>query len=186
MQKHNLLALCLLALLTAGATFLLMNGSPTGSNVQSGAVVSRQAPNFTYTSLSGENGQLYDFKGKIVLINFWATWCAPCVKEYPDLLELAHNMDEKLVLLALSNDQTPEKIEEFIAEHTPEKFKKLGNVHIIWDQNQKVTQNLFQTFKLPETVIIAPDMSIHDKIIGVIDWTDPEIEKKLEKLYLND
>jgi len=185
MHNLNLTILCLLLFLTLGVSYLWINKtSPAGRLSTASSVTLGPAPNFTFTTIEDKNGQLYDFKGKIVLVNFWATWCAPCVKEYPDLLQLAQKMNNKVVLLALSNDQNPEAINQFINKNTPDELKKLGNVHIIWDENQHITQKLFQTFKLPETVIIAPDMTIQDKVIGLIDWTEPEIERRLENLYL--
>jgi peroxiredoxin len=80
--------------------------------------VKRQDANFTLTDLQGKSWTLKDLKGKIVLVNFWATWCPPCQKEMPDLEALYNQYkDQGFVILALSEDEETNKVAPFIAEH---------------------------------------------------------------------
>jgi peroxiredoxin len=78
----------------------------------------RQQANFTLTDLQGKTWTLKDLKGKVVLVNFWATWCPPCQKEMPDL-EALYNLykDQGFVILAISEDEETPKVAPFIAEH---------------------------------------------------------------------
>ena len=78
------------------------------------AIIEVPAGNFSFTSLeSGEQMELEDYRGKVVILNFWATWCAPCLKEIPDLNRLQRNYaDSGLVIVSLS-DETKEVLENF-------------------------------------------------------------------------
>jgi peroxiredoxin len=77
----------------------------------------RQNANFTLTDLKGKSWTLQDLHGKVVLVNFWATWCPPCHKEMPDLEALYQRWGKSdLVILAISDEETS-KVEPFIAEH---------------------------------------------------------------------
>ena len=78
----------------------------------------RQQANFTLTDLQGKTWTLKDLKGKVVLVNFWATWCPPCQKEMPDLEALYNQYkDQGFVILAISEDEETPKVAPFIAEH---------------------------------------------------------------------
>ncbi len=76
------------------------------------------APDFTIATLCGENFNLSDHKGKFVFIDFWGTWCGPCVGEVPHLIELANSIPEdELIIIGLSVGDTEEKLNTFIAEN---------------------------------------------------------------------
>lgn len=77
----------------------------------------RRAADFTLTDIQGKSWTLSSLRGKVVLVNFWATWCPPCRKEMPDIETLYNRFkDQGLVVLAIS-DETPEKVNPFIAQH---------------------------------------------------------------------
>jgi peroxiredoxin len=76
----------------------------------------RQSANFTLTDLQGKQWTLKDLKGKVVLVNFWATWCPPCKKEIPDLEALYNRFkDQGFIILAISQDDETDKVAPFIA-----------------------------------------------------------------------
>jgi thiol-disulfide isomerase/thioredoxin len=131
------------------------------------------APNPTFTSLDNNTNHLHDFKGKVIILNFWATWCAPCVVEFPSLLELAALREEDIVLIALSVDAQRSSINPFLQKHQFEPQSE--NVIIAHDPGKKISQDLFQTVLYPETFIIGPDLKIVQKIAGIADWTDKDI-----------
>ena len=110
----------------------------------------RQQANFTLTDLQGKSWTLKDLKGKVVLVNFWATWCPPCRKEMPDLDALCNRYkDQGFVILAISEDDETQKVAPYIAEH------KIS-YPILLDPGQKVN-NLFQVEGIPKSFVYDRD-----------------------------
>ncbi len=106
----------------------------------------RQQANFTLTDLQGKTWTLKDLKGKVVLVNFWATWCPPCRKEMPDLEALYNRFqDQGFVILAVSEDEETAKVAPFIAE------QKI-TYPILLDPGNKVN-NLFQVEGIPKSFV---------------------------------
>lgn len=134
-------------------------------------------PDFVVKDMNGKEIRLSDFKGKTVLVNFWATWCAPCVKEFPSLGGLVKKMDGQVVVLAISYDKHREDIETFIKAFggVPEGF------YIAWDAGRE-TAKIFGTDVLPETYIISGDSKLVRKIAGETTWDDPMALRFFENL----
>lgn len=180
-MRTNIIILILTILLGAGLTFWLDGSSNSKSNDVPIAPVEKTAeekvPAFEFTDINGKTHHIDDFKGKVTLINFWATWCAPCVVEFPKLIQLAKDHPDT-VIIALSSDIKDEKITDFI--------KKIptvpDNFIIARDVKRKITTDIFQTFKLPETLIISPSGTISKKIVGDTDWGGQEIQNLLSSL----
>jgi thiol-disulfide isomerase/thioredoxin len=82
----------------------------------------RQAPDFTVTDISGKRHRLSEYKGRNIMLVFWATWCIPCIKEIPHLIELRNTIGEdKLAMLAIAQigpGNTTEKVKNFVAKNT--------------------------------------------------------------------
>ncbi len=125
-------------------------------------------PDFTLRDLAGNSVQLSQFKGKVVLVNFWATWCAPCVKEFPSLQNLVKHFKGEIVVLAVSYDRQIEDIESFIKAFgvAPENFV------IVWDK-ERSTSKLYGTDVLPETYILSREQKLIRKIAGEAVWDEP-------------
>ena len=111
MGSSSLLIICGLAMLMVG--FILNRDGVPVRYVQEESL-GLQAPNFSFTRLSDlQEADIASYEGNVILLNFWATWCAPCLEEMPDLNRLqADYQDEGLVVLTLS-DETPEELEAF-------------------------------------------------------------------------
>ena len=125
------------------------------------------APNFKLKSLDGEEVSLSQFRGKYVLVNFWATWCGPCKIEMPSLEALYQRFKNKnFVLLAISNDMFGASIvKPFIkANHL--------NFTILLDQRLKAS-NAFGVTSLPSTFMIDPKGEIIGALFGAEDWATP-------------
>jgi peroxiredoxin len=106
---------------------------------------SRQQANFTLTDLQGKTWTLKDLKGKVVLVNFWATWCPPCNKEMPDLEALSKRFaDQGFVILAIS-DEEADKVKPFIAQRNI-------TYPILLDAGRKVNE-LFEVEGIPKTFV---------------------------------
>jgi peroxiredoxin len=110
----------------------------------------RQQVNFTLTDLDGKTWTLKDLKGKVVLVNFWATWCPPCQKEMPDLEALYTRFKEQgFVVLAISEDDETEKVGPFISE-------RKVSFPVLLDPGQKVN-NLFAVEGIPKSFVYNRD-----------------------------
>jgi peroxiredoxin len=110
----------------------------------------RQSADFTLTDLQGKTWTLKDMKGKVVLVNFWATWCPPCRKEMPDLEALYNRFkDQGFVILAISEDEETPKVGPFISEH------KI-TYPILLDPGSTVN-NLFQVEGIPKSFVYDRD-----------------------------
>ena len=125
------------------------------------------APNFTLKNLDGKEISLNQFRGKHVLINFWATWCGPCKIEMPSLEALYERFkDKNFVLLAISNDMFGANIvKPFVKAHNI-------NFPVLLDQRLKVS-NAFGVVSLPTTFMIDPQGKIIGTLYGAEDWATP-------------
>ncbi len=185
-MKYNILIIICLALIGYGTTLYLDQGRsiPTIPEERAAQQVSPQqtTPDFTFTDIQGRSANLHDFKGKTILLNFWASWCAPCIKEFPALIQASQDFKDNVVLIALSSDMDQEKMQAFLKRLKTQNTLQYeyDNVYIAHDR-EGVTQNLFQTYKLPETLLIGPDLSIKTKYIGA-NWTKEEMQETLSIL----
>jgi len=119
--------------------------------------------------------ELRDYRGKIVVLNFWATWCPPCVEEMPSLVQLQQRFKDKgVTVLGVSVDADGDAYHRFITDH---KIDFLT----VRDADQK-SNNLYGTFKFPETYIIDRNGIVRRKFIGPVEWNQPEIVDFLSKL----
>jgi thiol-disulfide isomerase/thioredoxin len=139
----------------------------------------RRAPDFTLPDLSGERVSLSSYKGKTVVLNFWATWCAPCREEMPALARLAELLERRddVVLLTVSVDEEPEAITEtldalFLADEELKSKIPRGKppFRVLLDPDMKVTRDLFGTSIYPETWIIDGAGFVRARFDGARDW----------------
>lgn len=117
------------------------------------------------------------FKGKTVFLNFWATWCGPCVHEMPSIDKLARDrrlLQKPIEFVCVSTDEDAESVRRFLdGSHYAMTFLRV--------QNGKVPP-VFYTEGIPATFIIAPDGRIAASQVGSADWHEPEVVELLEKL----
>lgn len=133
------------------------------------------APDFSLTNQAGKAVTLGDYRGKVVLINFWATWCSPCVSEMASLDRLYQKYkDKNFDLLAISVDEGGwDEVGAFLKNH-PVTFP------IVIDGDYKVA-DLYGTYRVPETYLINAEGKIVDKILGAQEWDSPEMLSLIEK-----
>ena len=125
------------------------------------------APDFTLPGLDGQMVRLSDYRGKVVLLNIWATWCPPCVDEMPSMEKLYQTLKgEGFEILAVSMDESGvQTVRPFMEKH------KL-NFPALTDTEGAV-KSLYQTTGVPESFVIDKDGIIVEKIIGPRDWASP-------------
>jgi len=118
---------------------------------------------------------LSQFRGQVVVLNFWATWCPPCVEETPALVRMTNQMKGKgITVLAVSIDADDAAYHKFLREY---------NVSMVTVRDEaRKASNLYGTFGWPETYIIDRSGVIRRKFIGPVQWTSPEITDYLSKL----
>ena len=146
-----------------------------GCREEAGARIGEIAPTFTLPDLDGEMHGLADLRGRVVVLNYWATWCPPCVDEMPSLQKLHEALADKgLSVVAVSVDERFEDIERFV-----ERFGLTFT--ILHDEGMKVSRS-YQTFKYPETYVIDQDGRVRSKVVGERDWIAPSVIRDLVKL----
>jgi cytochrome c biogenesis protein CcmG, thiol:disulfide interchange protein DsbE len=138
------------------------------------AGIGKTAPEFTVKD-SDHSVSLADYKGKVVLLNFWATWCPPCVQEMPSLVQLQQRWKDKgVVVLAVSLDVDDGGYHKFLRDH---------NISLVTVRDgDKRTSDMYGTFKYPESYIIDREGKIRRKFIGAVDWNRPDIDEYLRSL----
>jgi cytochrome c biogenesis protein CcmG, thiol:disulfide interchange protein DsbE len=117
---------------------------------------------------------LHDYKGQVVVLNFWASWCAPCIEELPSLIQMQHDLRDRVTVLAVATDQDPNAYARFIRDHKVDLIT-------VNDQAQKSNAE-YGTWGWPETYIIDRKGIVRRKFIGPVEWTNPAIVSYLEKL----
>jgi peroxiredoxin len=146
---------------SAAAFFIFRYGNP-------GIVsIGEAAPDVVLKDESGATVKLSDYKGKVVFLNFWATWCLPCVKEMPEMqaMNIAFK-DRKFQMLAVSVDLNWEKVNSF--------YKQYGlDLPTYLDPGHQVS-NTFKVYKFPETFIIDSNGYVVKHRIGEERWASPQ------------
>lgn len=130
------------------------------------------APDFTVSD-GTSSVHLASYRGRVVLLNFWATWCTPCVIEMPSLLELHHDQPN-LAVLAVSIDEDPDAYTSFL-------MNRHVDLITVRDPGQNAAK-LYHTEQWPETYVIDRKGVIRRKFIGAQNWASPEIRAYLKAL----
>jgi len=134
------------------------------------------APDFTFPGINGKMVSLSDFRGKVVLVNIWATWCASCVDEMPSMERLYQNLKGKdFEILAVSIDSLGVKVvAPFMKKY------KLTFPALI-DSSGTIGAG-YRTTGVPESFIIDKNGILVKKIIGPLDWAQPELLRFFQDL----
>jgi thiol-disulfide isomerase/thioredoxin len=133
-----------------------------GSVAEDAVMAGLPAPlDFTLKDMNGIDVRLESFKGKVILINFWATWCGPCRVEIPHLIELQQRYGDDLVVLGVSIDDTAEKLKPYAAE------MKVNYPLLVGNGRQDFQDAYGPFWGIPVTVFVARDGLIHKKHSGI-------------------
>lgn len=172
--KPGILAILVVLLLAFGfwvtwsryKSFLQQGQSPPEEATLLNQIEKEGLPVASFRTLSGGEISLQKFYGKLVILNFWASWCDPCVAEFPSLLKLLERYRGKIELIAVSGDYEEADIQAFLKA-----FKVNNqNLHVVWDKELSIAKK-FGTYKLPESYIIGVDGKFVRKVSGVDDWS---------------
>jgi len=169
-RKSNLVKLFLLVLIVGVALRLALH--------QSGPQpvrIGETAPDFVLPALGSGSISLRDYRGQVVLVNFWATWCPPCVEETPGLEKFAEEVRKQgVTVLSVSVDTDVAALQHFVTDHHL-------SFLIARDPNRAVASR-YGTAQFPETYILDREGRVAEKIIGPADWEDSRILTFVQEL----
>jgi peroxiredoxin len=170
MSKKNAAKILILLLILGGAVWLALRLRPPRS-----VDIGERAPDFTLPTLSQGSLSLHDFGRQVVVLNFWATWCPPCVEETPGLERFAEQMRlQGVAVVGVSVDEDVAALQTFAAQQHL-------SFPILRDPNQSVA-NRYGTFQFPETYIIDQEGRVAEKLIGAVNWQDPRLVAFVQEL----
>jgi len=136
--------------------------------------VGSRAPEYSAATLTGEAFSIGEARGKVIVLNVWATWCKPCLKEMPALERLHQKLGSRLQVVGVSTDVIQEDVAGFV--------KELGvSFPIIHDPKRRIDE-LYLVQGLPTTFVIDKNGRIDRKVLGAQEWDDAEHIAYFEKL----
>ncbi len=162
------LVLIVLLVLVGGGAYIYFN-LPSTTEVVATAVVSGDvAPDFQLEDTKGNRVSLSALRGKVVMVNFWATWCPPCKEEMPSMEKLNQIMaGEDFVMLAINTEENGRSVVPAFLKNNPHDFT------VLYDDKGTVQQQ-YGVYRVPESFIIRKDGTVDKKVIGAIDWASPK------------
>jgi thiol-disulfide isomerase/thioredoxin len=169
-------------LVAAAAALWLMPGFGTGGSGLSGFAVAAQpaaAPAAGFKAANGVRHTLDDFRGQVVLLNIWATWCGPCRSEMASLdrLQAMHGADGLEVLAVSVDSEGADKVRRF--------YQKSGIRNLkVYVDSERGTQSAFRARAIPTTVLIDRDGNVVGSMVGATQWDSPEAQA-LVRRYLD-
>lgn len=137
--------------------------------------VGETAPSFSITADNGKTITRSEFGGRLLVLNFWATWCPPCIQEMPSLDAFQEKMRAKgVIVVGVSVDKN---------DKTYQQFLNRAKVSFVTARDPEANiSSSYGTFKYPETYIINADGKVVEKFVGPENWMDDAIIKRIEKL----
>jgi thiol-disulfide isomerase/thioredoxin len=133
------------------------------------------APALVLQDLQGKQHDLKDYKGQVVLVQFWATYCGPCRKEMPSMNKMAKKMgDVPFTILAVDMGESKEEVNQFVSEVKPE-------FTILMDESGQSISD-WRVFAAPSNFIIDPEGNIRYTLFGGVEWDSDEMVNKLKTL----
>lgn len=169
-------AIVVVVAVALGGGWTWLSRAPEGLNDVASPVAGRPAPDFTLTSSAGQSVKLGELRGKVVILNFWATWCPPCREEMPGMEQLYQRYKSRgFTILAVSVDGEGEKVvKPFLREYRL-------TFPVVYDTRMKVA-DLYQVRALPSTYLIGRDGQIAALALGPRLWNGPEAHALIESV----
>ena len=176
-QSQHLSSLLLGAMLSVAGTALAAPPLPEMSHTLTALKPAKAAKNFTLPDLDGKPHKLSDYRGKVVLVNFWATWCPPCRREMPSMERLSQRLkDQPFVILAINQQENPEDVFVFTGQLDP-----APTFPILFDRNSKVA-NAWGVLGLPASFIVDKQGRVAYRAMGGREFDHSEIERSIRAL----
>lgn len=139
------------------------------------------APTFTLEDMDGHKHSLADYRGKVVMLNFWATWCPPCRREIPSMESVYRDLGKSgFVVLAVNEFEEPDHVFSYTGQ-----LSVFPTFPILFDSDSAVSQD-YQVKGLPTTVLIDKQARIVYRAVGGRDFDHPEVRKIILELLAGD
>ena len=172
MRTHKRFTICLILLVTSAVFVVSCEQNPEQEVLK--AEIGKPAPNFKLKDTKGKTWELSDLKGKVVFVNFWATWCPPCREELPSMQALYQSMPrEKFEMLSILNNDDPVMAQALV--------DKMGGTFPVLDDPDTYIGNIYGLTGIPETFIIDPQGVLREKFIGPRPWNSPAARNMLRR-----
>jgi len=164
MSKTNALKATVLVVILGGAAYFALRQRQARP-----LAIGDRAPDFSVPALPSGSLHLKDYSGQVVVLNFWATWCPPCVEETPSLVQFAEKMrDHRVIVLSVSVDGDQKALQDFVQQY-----------HISYPVGRDPDRSLaarFGTWQFPESYILDRHGLLAEKVANAADWDDPRIQ----------
>ncbi len=132
-------------------------------------------PKLVLKDLDGKPRNLADYRGKVVVLNFWATWCAPCVKEMPALARLSEKLPaDRFALLTVNFGESEKRVQAFLKEQGL-------RLPVLLDRSMDASKPWVDR-GLPTTYVIDADGAIRYRVLGELEWDAPAVEARIRSL----
>jgi cytochrome c biogenesis protein CcmG/thiol:disulfide interchange protein DsbE len=135
----------------------------------------------SFIDIKGQSFEVQSADEIIYIVHFWASWCAPCVHEFPQLIELSNQMNGKIVIMAISGDSNQQEIDVFLKSFPEARTAK--NFHVVWDSDKQFLKR-WNVNKLPESYIYNQDKKMVKRISGAIDWTTEDAKSYFQAMLV--
>ncbi len=164
MSKSNAVKVVILIVILGGAAYFALRQRQSRP-----VAIGDTAPDFSLPAFPTGSIDLKNYRGQVVLLHFWATWCPPCIEETPALVQFAEQVrGQGVVVLSVSVDENSAALQDFIAKY-----------HISYPVGRDPNQSLaarYGTYLFPETYILDRRGSVAEKLANAADWSDPRIQ----------
>jgi peroxiredoxin len=164
MSKTNVIKATVLIVILGAATYFGVHQHQARP-----VAIGEHAPDFSVPALPSGSMDLKSYRGQIVVLNLWATWCPPCVEETPSLEQFAEKMkDHGVIVLGISVDEDTKALQDFVQKN-----------HISYPVGRDPDRSLsarYGTYQFPETYILDRQGQVAEKVIGATDWGDERIQ----------
>ena len=138
--------------------------------------IGQQAPDFVLKGEQGTSIKLSDYRGKLVFLHFWASWCPPCVDEADELEKLKTVMKNKpFEMLPISIDVEEADVREFDRRHN-------ATMPVLLDPGRQIARGLYKITGQPETFLISPQGTVLKHIVGPLPWTNPRVLANIQSM----
>jgi len=150
--------------------------SGQAASTETGTVPGKYAPTFELNDITGKKVSFTEYKGKVILLNFWATYCVPCRKEMPSMERLYNELKDKgFVVVAISIDPLEKSVRSFVK-------KSKITFPILMDKEKEVYFDYYAVFTLPTSFLIDKNGVIVEKYFGEQEWDSAKFKGKVLRL----